>query len=172
MTTISHAAVGIIVTRAFIEHGLLPRYGVAPYILGITFANIPDIDALVSIKHLYDHQNKLKNMSHYPANWLFVIGFTAIIGLFFRIPHFYTYLGLVAINVLLHFVLDTFSIYGGIAWFGPWNKKKYSFIRMLPYVPSNTYEWVHWYMKHWVVYLEVALWIIAALILTHQRFRF
>lgn len=168
MTTISHVAVGVIVTRYFIEHGILPKYGIAPYVLGITFANIPDIDGLISLKRIYDHHNTLKNMTHYPANWLFVLGFTALLGLFIHIPNFYNYLALVSINVFLHFVLDTFSIYGGIAWFGPWNKKKYSFIKILPYVPSNTHEWIHWYMKHWIVYMEIALWIIAALIIAHQ----
>lgn len=168
MTTISHSAVGIIVAQYVIEHGLLPRYGLAPYIVSVVFANLPDIDALVSLRNMYDHHNTLKHLTHYPANWLFVIGFTALLAIPFHIPNFYTYLGLCTVNILLHFVLDTFSIYGGIAWLGPWNKKKYSFIKIMPVIPDNNATWVHWYLKHWIVYLEVALWIVAALIMVHQ----
>ena len=36
---------------------------------------------------------------------------------------------------------------------------------MLPIVPSDTHEWVHWYMKHWVLYLEIALWIVTLMVL-------
>lgn len=168
MTTISHSAVGIIVAQYFIENGWLPNAGLTPYVMSVVFANLPDIDALLSLKRMYDHHNTLKNMSHYPANWLFVLLFTALLAIPFHLPNFYVYAGMCAVNVFLHFVLDTFSIYGGIAWLGPWNKKKYSFIKIMPYVPANNWQWVHWYLKHWVVYLEVALWIIAILIITHQ----
>ena len=165
MTTLSHAAVGLLVTKFFVDRGWLPDATITPYILGVAFANIPDIDGLVSLRKVYDHHSALKNLSHYPANWFIVFGFVAILALPFHIRYFYTYLCLATVNVFLHFILDTFSIYHGIAWFGPWNKKKYSFIRMLPIIPSDTHEWVHWYMKHWVLYLEIALWIVTLMVL-------
>lgn len=168
MTTLSHTAVGIIVVQYAIESGWLPQFGLTPYIIGVIFANIPDIDGLLSLRKLYDHHNTAKNMTHYPANWFFVLVFTAILAIPFHIPNFWIYLGVCAVNILLHFILDTFSIYGGIAWLGPWKKQKYSFIKIMPIIPDNNKQWVHWYMKHWVVYFEISLWIIATLIIVHQ----
>ncbi len=165
MTTLSHSAVGFLVTRYFVNRGWLPDGTITPYILGVVFANLPDIDALVSLRQIHDHHNNLKNISHYPANWCIVFVLVAILALPFHIRFFYVYLGLATFNVLLHFILDTFSIYHGIAWLGPWRKKKYSFIQMLPIVPVDTGEWMHWYTKHWVMYFEVALWIVTLLVL-------
>lgn len=164
MTTPSHTAVGLLVTAYFVNHGWLPDRTLTPYILGAALANIPDIDGLVSLRRIYDHHNTLKNLSHYPANWFIVFSLVALLALPFHIRYFYAYMSLAATNVLFHFILDTFSIYEGIAWFGPWKPKKYSFIEMLPIVPSNTHEWVHWYLKHWIVYLEIALWIVTLMI--------
>ena len=104
-------------------------------------------------------------MSHYPANWLIVFGLVAVLALPFRIHNFYPYMVLAIINIFLHFVLDTFSIYQGIAWLGPLKKKKYSFLAMLPILPVDTNEWVRWYTKHWVMYLEIAIWIVTLLVL-------
>lgn len=165
MTTLSHGAVGILITKYFITQGWLPSDSITPYLLGVTFANLPDIDALASLKRIYDHHSNLKNFSHYPVNWFIVFVFVALLAIPFHVRFFYTYLGLATLNVFLHFVLDTFSIYQGIAWLGPWNKRKYSFITMLPIMPVNTHEWVRWYTKHWVMYLEIALWIITLLVI-------
>lgn len=165
MTTLSHAAVGFLVTEYFVERGWLPQGSVAPYILGIAFANMPDMDALASLKRIYDHHNNFKNLSHYPANWFIVFGLVAILALPFHIRFFYPYLGLASVTVFLHFIMDTFSIYHGIAWLGPWNKTKFSFVKMLPILPNDTSEWVHWYTKHWVMYLEIALWIVTLLVI-------
>ena len=165
MTTLSHVAVGILVTRSFINQGWLPDGTVTPYILGVALANIPDIDGLVSLRNIRDHHATLKNVTHYPANWFIVFGLVAILAVPFRIHNFYPYVGLAVLNVFVHFILDTFSIYQGIAWFGPWNKKKYSFIRMLPILPVDTNEWVRWYTKHWVMYLEIAIWIVTLMVL-------
>ena len=126
MTTVSHAAVGILITRYFVDRGWLPDGTITPYILGVALANIPDIDGLLSLRKIHDHHATLKNMSHYPANWLIVFGLVAVLALPFRIHNFYPYMVLAIINIFLHFVLDTFSIYQGIAWLGPWKKKKYS----------------------------------------------
>jgi len=165
MTTPSHAAVGFLVTRFFVNQGWLPEGTVTPYILGVAFANIPDVDGLVSLRKVYDHHNTFKNFSHYPANWFLVLGLVSLLALPFSIKFFYAYLALAAVTIFLHFIMDTFSIYHGIAWLGPWSKKKYSFITMLPIIPANTREWVHWYTKHWVMYLEIALWIVTLLVL-------
>lgn len=164
MTTLSHSAVGFLVSRYFVQQGWLPD-GTAPYIVGVMLANIPDIDALKAVSRIHDHHNNFKNLSHYPINWGIVFGLVALLALPFRIRFFYAYLGLAAINVFLHFVMDTFSIYHGIAWLGPWKKKKYSFLTMLPILPADTREWVHWYTKHWVMYLEIALWMVTLFVL-------
>ncbi|HLD24903.1 MAG TPA: hypothetical protein VJB96_03200 [Patescibacteria group bacterium] len=47
MTTVSHAAVGILITRYFVDRGWLPDGTITPYILGVALANIPDIDGLL-----------------------------------------------------------------------------------------------------------------------------
>ena len=164
MTTLSHSAVGFLVTRFFIDRGWLPDAS-SQYLLGIAFANIPDIDGLASLKKIYDHHSAFKHFSHYPLNWLIVFGFVFLLSLPFHIGNVYPYLALAAVNVFFHFIMDTFSIYYGIAWLGPWNKKKFSFVRMLPITPASTNEWVQWYTKHWVMYLEIALWIVTLIIL-------
>lgn len=164
MTTLSHSAVGFLITEYFVNRGWLPDATVTPYLLGVAFANLPDIDGLASLRKVYDHHNALKNVSHYPLNWLLVLVLAYLLSLPFHIRFLYPYLALAGINIFLHFILDTFSIYYGIAWLGPWNTKKYSFVRMLPILPSNTNEWVHWYTKHWVMYLEIALWLITLII--------
>lgn len=164
MTTLSHAAVGYLITRYLVSRGILPDSH-TPYLLGVIFANLPDIDGAFALRRLYNHHNNLKSLSHYPANWLLVLGVAAIIALPYRLRYLPEYLLLAFFTVLFHFVLDTFSIYGGVAWLGPWKKKKYSFIRIMPLVPSNNHEWTHWYLKHWVKYLEVAIWIVALIIL-------
>ena len=165
MTILSHGAVGILVTKYFVSRGWLPDGTIAPYILWISFANMPDIDGLASLRKIYYHHSALKNISHYPANWFIVFGLVSLLALPFRIQFFFAYVGLAALNVFLHFILDTFSIYHGIAWLGPWRKRKYSFIRLLPILPVNTSEWVHWYTKHWVMYLEIALWMVTLFVL-------
>lgn len=165
MTTLSHTALGFLVAKLAVSRGWLPADTSTPYLLSMIFANLPDIDGLASLRKIYDHHNALKNLSHYPANWLIVFLLAAVVAFPFEIRLFYPYLGLAGLNVFLHFILDTFSIYNGIAWFGPWNTKKYSFIRMAPILPADTREWVHWYLKHWVVYLEIALWIVTLLVL-------
>lgn len=163
MTTPSHVAVGYLISRYLVVHGILPHEH-ATYIMGIIFANLPDIDGALALRTVYNHQNHLKAFSHYPANWVLVLLFFFLLALPFGFTMLPEYLLLAFLCVGSHFVLDTFSIYGGIAWLGPWIKKKYSFIRIMPMVPSNNHEWVHWYLKHWIIYVEVALW--AATILT------
>lgn len=168
MTTLSHASIGILVTRFFVDQGWLPDGTITPYIIGVALANIPDVDGLLNIRQIHDHHATLKNMSHYPANWFLVFGLVAILAYPFHIRLFYPYLALATANVFLHFVLDTFSIYQGIAWLGPWKKTKYSFLTMLPVLPANTNEWVRWYTKHWVMYLEIALWIVTLMVVFEQ----
>lgn len=162
MTTLSHTAVGYLLARYLVVQGVLPHEH-ATYIMGIVFANLPDIDGAISIKKIYDHHNHLKSISHYPINWLLVLVFFFLLSLPFGNTALFEYVLLAFISILSHFVLDTFSIYGGIAWLGPWIKKKYSFINHLPLVPNNNHEWVHWYLKHWIKYVEIALWAVAIL---------
>lgn len=162
MTTLSHTAVGYLIARYFVIRGILPHEHTT-YIMGIVFANLPDIDGALSIKKIYDHHNHLKSISHYPANWLLVLTFFFLLSLPFEQKILFEYTLLSSVCILSHFILDTFSIYGGIAWLGPWIKKKYSFIRMTPVAPNNNHEWVHWYLKHWIKYVEIALWAAALL---------
>lgn len=160
MTTLSHVAVGYLISAYLVVHGILPHEH-ATYIMGIVFANLPDIDGALSLKKVYNHQNHLKAISHYPANWVLVLFFFFLFSLPFGNTALPEYLLLAFICILSHFVLDTFSIYGGIAWLGPWIKKRYSFIRNVPLLPTNNHEWVHWYLKHWIKYVEIALWAVA-----------
>mgnify|MGYP001566825988 CR=1 FL=1 len=162
MTTLSHVAVGYLISRYLVVRGILPHEHTT-YIMGIVFANLPDIDGALSLKQVYNHQNHLQSISHYPANWLLVLVFFFLLSLPFTDTTLFEFTFLASACILSHFVLDTFSIYGGIAWLGPWIKKRYSFIRILPITPNNNHEWVHWYLKHWIKYLEIALWAVSIL---------
>ena len=177
MTTLSHIAVGILVTHYFVGKQWLPDHTVSPYIFGVVFANIPDIDGIVALtrkshtlsrRHiwrLYAHHNELGNLSHYPSTWVGVFLFVAALSLVLGVNNIAMYILFGSINVLCHFLMDTCSMYEGIAWLGPWKKKKYSFIGMLPILPANTREWVQWYVRHWVMYLEIAIWILTLFVL-------
>ena len=74
MTTPSHVAVGYLISRYLVMHGILPHEHTT-YIMGIIFANLPDIDGALSLRTIYNHQNHLKAISHYPANWALVLLF-------------------------------------------------------------------------------------------------
>lgn len=167
MSTLSHAAVGFLVARYFVEHGWLPNTSISPYALGVVFANLPDLDGLLSIRNLFNHQNKFKSQFHYPFNWFIVFTLAMFVLMQFRIPYAMTYAFFAFINIMGHFLLDTFSIYGGIAWLAPWKKRRFSFVKNLNLLPGNNKDWIRWYTKHWVMYLEVAVWIVTTIVLVN-----
>jgi hypothetical protein len=171
MSTASHVAIGFLVARYFIDHGWIPAGSINPYVVSIAMANAPDLDGLLSfrqIRTLFDHQSRFKSRFHYPINWILVFTLVSILLVQFRVQHAIIYVVLAITNIIGHFLLDTFSIYGGIAWLWPWKTKRYSFVRNLDMLPISNKQWISWYTKHWVMYLEVALWIVTLVILTNH----
>lgn len=170
MSTLSHITVGYLTSHLFIQMGWLPP-GSTTYVSGLLFANVPDIDGIISPRHLYNHQHNLKTFSHYPATWMGLLTLVGLLALPFHPPYFISTLAFIAINLLSHFILDSFSLYGGIAWLGPWNKKKFSFLRSIVQMPNNNHDWLRWYIRHWIIYVEVVIWIIGLVVFLAQGTR-
>ncbi len=163
MSTISHIALGYLTSRFFVANGWLPHLP-NTYLSGLIFANLPDIDGIIAPRHLYSHHDRLKTYSHYPSTWIGLLSLVSLAALPFRPPFLVPTLVFIATNILGHFFLDTFALYGGIAWLGPWNKKKFSFIPRAPRQPTNNRQWALWYIRHWVIYVELVIWIVALVV--------
>lgn len=85
--------------------------------VGIVFALLPDIDMLpIFWRTQYDHRSWL----HYPVLY---VALTAAVYVFFGS----VYAALFAVCTLAHLVHDTIGIGWGVAWLGPFSKRKFLF---------------------------------------------
>ena len=154
MTTPTHIAIGYFIARGFATSGLLPDTN-STYLLSMVFANAPDVDGLFFTRRLYTHRENFYALSHYPATW-FVL-WSIMLLIVWNLPSVYFYyMVMFGASMSSHFILDSLDLFDGIAWFGPWIKKKYSLVPLLPSPQTNT-EWSMVYRKHWLFYIEVAL---------------
>lgn len=158
MTTPTHVAIGYFIARGFATSGLLPDTN-STYLLSMMFANAPDIDAIIITRRLYAHRENFYSLSHFPATWAVLFSF-ALLVITNQAPQYLMYLSLCAISVFSHFILDSFDLFEGISWFGPWIKKPFSFIRLLT-PPTNNTEWTILYRNHWLFYVELLICLLA-----------
>lgn len=162
MTTLTHVSVGYFIARGFALSGILPDAN-STYLLSMVFANAPDIDAIILTRRLYAHRENFYSLSHFPASWavLFSLAFLIITN---QAPKYITYLVMCGISVISHFILDSFDIFEGISWFGPWIKRRFSFVSLVisPFLDTADYKKLfHIYKKHWLFYIECIICILA-----------
>ncbi len=158
MTTLSHLSLGYLVGRWFISR--YPELGNSlpfTYFVAIGSANFPDIDVPL-FRKISDHRD---SPFHYPFTW-WVAYMTALVGILLT-GHTWLlpYVTLSLIGVASHLLLDTFGVNAGICWLAPFFNKEYSFIRIKS-TPKRIRTWVSQYLNHWIMILELAVWIIGA----------
>lgn len=159
MTTFTHTAIGYFIARGFATTGVLPDVN-STYLVSMLMANAPDVDGLVFTRRLYAHRENFYALSHYPISWAIV---WSVMFLFVtnQIPQYGDYVVMTGFAILSHFILDTFDLFDGIAWFGPWIKTKWSFVPLIPAPPLTNAEWSKQYSKHWLFYIEITICILA-----------
>jgi len=156
MSTPSHVAAGIILTKYLISRGLLPAdLQTQLYLTSALTANLPDLDAIL-FGQIYTHRDN--SPFHYPFTWWLIFTTCFLIALLearWLLPYVYLALG----NVFLHFLMDTFGVNSGICWFAPFSKKEYSFLSLKMEDPNKlTYgRWLVEYLHHPIMILEISL---------------
>ena len=124
------------------------------------FANAPDIDGIMVTRRLYTHRENFYALSHYPISWLILC--LLAFGVSFYLPEIFTeYVIMAAIALFSHFLLDSFDIFDGIAWLGPFIKTKFSFVTLSSSHPLTNTEWSTIYRKHYLFYAECVICILA-----------
>lgn len=159
MTTFTHTAIGYFIARGFATTGILPDVN-STYLLSMLFANAPDIDAMMINRRLYTHRENFYSLSHHPISWL-ILSLAAFGISFYLPPLFREYVIMAAIALFSHFLLDSFDIFDGIAWLGPFRKTKFSFVTLSLSLPLTNTEWSTLYRKHWLFYVECIICILA-----------
>lgn len=159
MTTFTHTAIGYFIARGFATAGILPDAN-STYLLSMVFANAPDIDGIMVTRRLYTHRENFYSLCHYPISWLILSFFAFGISLY-QPPVFGEYVIMASIALLSHFLLDSFDIFDGIAWLGPFIKTKFSFVTLSLSHPLTNIEWSTQYRKHWLFYIECIICILA-----------
>lgn len=159
MTTFTHTAIGYFIARGFATTGILPDVN-STYLLSMLFANAPDIDAIMINRRLYTHRENFYAISHYPVSWL-ILSIAAFGISFSQPPLFTTYVVMSSVALFSHFLLDSFDIFDGIAWLGPFIKTKFSFVPRNASNPLTNREWSTLYRKHWLFYVECVICILA-----------
>ena len=165
MTTPTHIAVGYFITRGFVHYGGLPDLN-STYLLGIVFANAPDIDALFFYRPLYTHRDNMYSMSHYPITW-FVLWSIATITVWAIAPQYVLYSLMIGASLGSHFILDSIDIFEGIAWLGPWIKTKFSILPVVSPTLTADAPWTTLYQiyrTHWAFYAEFIVCVTALVV--------
>ena len=127
--------------------------------VGLFFSIAPDLDLfwfyLVSDKRIPHHQY----ITHQPLFWVALFGAGLLISLVLRKSYWRIYLGVGFAAVMLHLVLD--SIAAEIYWLAPFSDFHLNAVR----VPAR-YDWWVWnFLLHWTFIIELAICLIAGLLL-------
>ena len=94
------------------------------YAIGLVFAHLPDVDAILEqiIRGRITGAHKKDSFSHYPLLMIPLIGLA--------VGSFSTFWGPVAaIILILHYVEDTVVLGPGICWLWPFDKRSFWFLR-------------------------------------------
>ncbi|KKU25704.1 MAG: hypothetical protein UX37_C0015G0008 [Microgenomates group bacterium GW2011_GWA2_46_16] len=164
MTTLTHIAVGYLLADTLVRSGLVPTEMLPHvYAASIIFANLPDLDAVVLGK-IYDHRTK--SPLHYPFTWWVIFVTATVLALATNQNWWLLYIGLGVISIVIHFLMDTVAVTGGICWLAPFYYNEYSFIPFTKATftevsPKYLKKMLVRYLKHPVMWLEVMIWISA-----------
>lgn len=165
MTTPTHTAAGFLVAEGLVRSNLVPAEMLPNvYLTSMILANLPDLDAIVLGK-IYDHRTK--SPFHYPFTWWAILITATVTALATEQKWLLPYIALAALNIFIHFILDTFAVTAGICWLAPFYYKEFSFIRFTKITPKNFRELWRRYAKHPVTWLEVVIWLSALFVVRH-----
>lgn len=160
MTTPTHIALGYLVAEGFTRLGLAsPDAFDKTLLLSVIAANAPDADVLMFWKMRH---HRINSYLHYPVVWILLITGTALYLMFF-LPTLLQIIPLIMVNIMMHFILDTFGIEVGIRWAWPWKKTYYSFIPSRTDIPKSIGGFIRKYLTLPVLYIEIGFWILTAI---------
>lgn len=147
---IAHLPSGFLLGALAARSTRWPRYGWHAVLIGSVF---PDLDMFYF--YLIDGRQTLHHeyWTHLPFFWLCVacvIGWWSLGRLFLA-------------SVFVHLVLD--SVTGGILWLWPWSDASHSLIT----VPPTPHGWIYSFVFHWSFWAELAIVLVAAIVLHMRR---
>jgi len=154
MTTITHICTGYLISHYAYSIGLIsPEMLPTATTISILAANGPDFD-VVAIKKILNHR---RSPLHVPVYWFIAF---ILAELFVKISGnkiMETYLLLIGINVLIHFLMDSIAIGHGIRWLAPFVQKDFGIIFGNP--SKNVKTFMKNFFRYPIVAGEVLLWI-------------
>lgn len=166
MTTLTHVAVGYLLAEGLARGQLVPTEMLPHlYLASVVFANLPDVDGLVLGK-IYDHRTK--SPFHYPFTWWAIFITATVFAMATARLWWLPYIALAIASIIIHFLMDTFAVTGGICWLAPFYYKEFSFIPFTKITPKSVTELMRRYIKHPIMWLEMILWISAIVAARHS----
>jgi len=162
---IAHPAAGYLATKGALALGLGRGRGLSDRTLlavGVAASVLPDADLLYF--YTIDRQQHLHYgyWTHIPAFWAVVLGLAAGVCWVRHIRNGAPVIALVALNLFLHFVLDTVA--GGMRWLYPFSSRGFALVR----VPAEHGHWFLNFIWHWTFILELLLWAAALYVLARS----
>lgn len=155
MTTLTHILTGAALAKAALASHAIPPDASTAYLVGVLAANLPDMDTpfvsvafrdivrnMRSLGHVPIRKNhRTQSFFHYPLVWLIAFPIVAFPVAISGNHAFMSYLAFVALNVVVHFVMDSFGIGGaGICWLAPFKKTVFSVLPMDSTLPKDFRE--------------------------------
>jgi hypothetical protein len=152
MSTPTHIIAGAIIAKYAMHVGFLPDAPEIIYPMSIIAANIPDIDSIF-IHYPKDHRNY---PFHFPLYWVCFLALLLFTAVRIHRLDLVPYVDLIAINLFIHFFLDTWNIRTGIYWLMPWKHKEFNFFKRVPYALTKM-GMLRQYLFHPYILLELLI---------------
>jgi membrane-bound metal-dependent hydrolase YbcI (DUF457 family) len=153
MTTPTHICTGYLIAQYVYSVGLIsPEMLPAVTTVSILAANAPDFD-VVAIRKMLNHR---KSPLHVPFYWFTAF---AVTGLIIKITGnriAATYVSIIGINVLIHFLMDSISVGVGIRWLAPFRQKDFGIIFGKP--SESVKSFMKNFFRYPIVYAEALFW--------------
>ncbi len=160
--TPTHISLGYLIAMRLTSGNIPPETIRTVMTVSMIASVAPDLDILQVWKLMRHRESVL----HKPLFWVVVFGF---VYAYFHITgkiELSIYTIIAAINVLVHLIVDTFSLNRGIVWFWPFNKKEINLIRIHP--PKGFAAMAKVTIRHPLTYVEIGIWAIALIV--HYRY--
>lgn len=172
MTTLTHIIVGAAAAKMALAAHALPGDPSTAYLIGIIAANLPDFDTpFVSVRLTdvtrnlsalggvpFRKNHRTQSFFHYPVFWLVLFSLVALAAKTTGNAMALAYLPFVALNVAVHFIMDSFGIGGaGICWLAPVNRRVFSILPMHTAMPRDFRELVATYRSSALLKIEAGI---------------
>jgi inner membrane protein len=162
---IAHLPAGYLATRLILDRQPAPESLRRRLLaLGMAASVLPDLDLLWF--YFVDHRRQVHHayLPHLPLAWIALFAAAALVPWLRRADRT-TWLAMLvlAVNILLHIVLDTTA--GGIRWLWPFSDAEFA----MSHVEARYQPWYLNFVFHWTFALEVAI-LVAALWWARRRY--